>query len=188
MRAGFRPRSRQRPRVFDTPMRRHRMTDPYRAGFAVRAITDGEDEIHFGRAWLCEDVPALRREASRRIAECVQFLQGMRIDFALWLTARGESPEAPAPFLVEDGFGENGTCGVARAQEEHVVGLVGHGRVPWLGRRSVQFHDRGRCRADARQLTGRENGGRHICALDHSKAKAFEERCGGGRRQEDCRA
>jgi hypothetical protein len=61
---------------------------------------------------------AFRREACRRIAEGRQLLERMRVHFALWLAASGEGPEAPAAFLVEDGFGKDRACGVARAQEE----------------------------------------------------------------------
>ena len=39
-----------RRRVFDAPMRRHRLAGPNRTCFARRAVADGEDEIHSRRA------------------------------------------------------------------------------------------------------------------------------------------
>ena len=50
--------------------------------------------------------------------------------------------EAAVALFVKDGFCENRARGIARAEEQHVVGLVSHGSGPWLARRLDQLHDR----------------------------------------------
>lgn len=85
---------------------------------------------------LMLDIPTriLRANAVHEIGHAVsqrsQLLQRMRVHFPFGLASRGISIEASAAFLVQDGFGKDRTSGIARAQEEHVIGLIGHGRVP----------------------------------------------------------
>ncbi len=49
----------------------------------------------------------------------------MRVDLALGLRARRIGVELAAANPLQDGLGQDRSCGIARAEEQHVVGL-GH--------------------------------------------------------------
>src|SRR5208337_4843714 len=61
--------ARDRRRIFDAPVRRHRLARPDRASFAGRAVADGEDEIELGSVRPGELVPRFRTIAVRRVLE-----------------------------------------------------------------------------------------------------------------------
>ena len=59
----FRRRAVGLGRIGNSPMRRHRLAGPDRAGFAGRIVADGEDEIELRRTGLGELVPGFGAEA-----------------------------------------------------------------------------------------------------------------------------
>ncbi|MNY19038.1 hypothetical protein D3C86_1524520 [compost metagenome] len=117
------------------------MADPDGTGFTCGAVADREDEIHLGRIRPGKNIPAFRGETSSRITQHRQFLQGVRVHLPLRLAAGRIGVEPPLTFPGENGFGKNGTSGIARAQKEHVINLVGHGFGPWLDRWSYRPGD-----------------------------------------------
>jgi hypothetical protein len=102
------------------------MTGPDRASFSSNVIANGEDEIHVGSGR--EFVPALRAEFARVMTERLQQRERVRVYGANRVTAC--RPSGKAAFA---GLGENGLChdrpgGIASAQEQDIVDLIGHGR------------------------------------------------------------
>src|SRR3546814_14273195 len=81
-------------RIFDAPVRGHRLAGPCRACLAGRIVTDGEDEVEAGGAGLREFVPALRTQILRLEAEFVEQGERLRMDVALGEAAGAESAKA----------------------------------------------------------------------------------------------
>src|SRR3546814_17661930 len=83
-------------RIFDAPVRGHRLAGPCRACLAGRIVTDGEDEVEAGGAGLREFVPALRTQILRLDAETVE--PGERQRMAVGLGDASGASSAKAAF------------------------------------------------------------------------------------------
>ena len=134
-----------RGRVFDSPMRRHRLPRPDRAGFAGCVVADGEHEIHDRGVRPGKFVPCLRAQALGGIVEVRQRRDGERVHFALGLPSGRVGAEAARAILVQDAFGEDRAGGIAGAEEQDIenafgCGVVRHGLCPW------EEHNRRRAR------------------------------------------
>src|SRR3546814_13946376 len=82
-------------RIFDAPVRGHRLAGPCRACLAGRIVTDGEDEVEAGGAGLREFVPALRTQILRPEAEFVEQGERLRMDVGLGAAAGPDSRKRP---------------------------------------------------------------------------------------------
>ncbi|PHJ93937.1 hypothetical protein VF09_37215 [Nostoc linckia z9] len=112
----------------------HRLAGPDGAGFGSGVVADGEDEIELRRAGYCELVPVLRTGEARVVVHALQKLQRVGVNFTLRLRAGRIGLELASAEPVEDGFGDDRAGGIAGAEEEHMVDLVGHGRsLSWGG-------------------------------------------------------
>jgi hypothetical protein len=114
-------------RVFNAPMRRHRLAGPYRAGLASGVVANRENEIHHGCIGACEFLPTLRTQIIDRVIENLENLDRKRIDCPLRLAAGGEGAEVAAAVFAQDRFRKNRTGAVSGAQEENVVDALRHG-------------------------------------------------------------
>src|SRR4051812_45614720 len=102
----------------------HRFARPERACLTCRVVADREDEIERRRTRCCKLGPRLRTQVSGRVSEPLQEFEGPRVNPALRLRAPAVSLEPAVARLVKNGLGQHRTCGVACAEEEHVVELV----------------------------------------------------------------
>ena len=109
-----------RCRVFDAPMRGHRLSRPDGTCFACRAVANREDEIHLRRIRRCELIPVFRAQALGWIAVGFERLERERIDRALRMAPRREGVEAPRSQFAKDAFREDRAGAVAGAEKEDV--------------------------------------------------------------------
>src|ERR1700730_15687450 len=114
-------------RVFDAPMRGHRLARPNRAGFAGRIVADRKDKIHHWRIGTRELFPTLRAQIVRGIIEAFENLDRERIHGALRLAAGRERAEAPPTLFPQDRVRPDRTSAVSCAQEQDVVDELRHG-------------------------------------------------------------
>jgi hypothetical protein len=98
-------------------MPRHRQTQPYRTGFARRAVADGEHEIECRSVRRGEFFPALRAKSLDRIGVGFECFQREGIDAAFGVASGGIGIEASASILAQDAFGEDRAGTVARAEK-----------------------------------------------------------------------
>ncbi|RYP44154.1 hypothetical protein DL770_011508 [Monosporascus sp. CRB-9-2] len=108
----------------------HGLARPYRTHLAGCLVADGENEVQFGRAVLRELVPALATEPVRRDTELLQGMQRKRVHRTGGVATCGEGLESVATEVVQQTLGQDRARGIAGADEQHVVGLVGHGGAP----------------------------------------------------------
>src|SRR3569623_136938 len=113
-------------RVLETPVCGGRMTRPDRTGFSCGIVANGDDEIHVRRAGSGEFVPRFAAQILDRVAGFHDLLDRERIDFAARLAAGAIADEAAFAQGGDQGFGHDGTGGVAGAQKQYVAGFVSH--------------------------------------------------------------
>ena len=123
-------------RVFDAPMRGHRLPRPDRTGFARRVVADREHEIHFRRAGRCKFFPSFRAQALGRIIEAFEHFESERIDSPLRVASSREGAEAPRAVFAQNAFGEDRARGVARAEKQDVEDAISHERTPQVDSRA----------------------------------------------------
>src|SRR3954451_23910132 len=72
-------------RIWNAPMRGHRLARPYRAGFTGCVVANRKDEIQLRRGGLREHAPGLRPVAGRVVTERLEQLQRVRVHLSLRL-------------------------------------------------------------------------------------------------------
>jgi hypothetical protein len=103
--------------IGNTPMRGHGLAGPDGTGFLRRVVANGKDKIHFGRCGLGELFPAFAAQAFRRQVRHFNQLQRFGAHHSRRVTSGAKSGENRLAFAVENGFGHDGTRGIACAQE-----------------------------------------------------------------------
>ena len=109
-------------------MRKGGVAQPDGTGFAGGVVADGDDDVHVWRAFKRELVPALAADVRHVITDGLCQLGGHRLHGTAGVAARTERVEAALSQHVEDRLGHDAARGVAGAQEQHVVGVVGHAK------------------------------------------------------------
>ena len=116
--------------IWNTPVRRHRLTRPVWAHFASGVVTDRYYEIQVRAIRPCKLIPALAAQAFGRERQLLQKAKSNWIDAAIGVASRAESTKTPLTELIDDGLSENAARRVPRAQKEHVVHSVSHRSYP----------------------------------------------------------
>ena len=157
-------------RVRRAPMRRHRLTRPWRAGLVCGAITDSENKIKGRRIGALELRHILRTQAVDVIALGLQHLHGQRVQLGLRLGASRKHREPITRDLAQDRFGKNRTGGIPGADEQDTVLAIGcHGNV------SEIVHDGGG-RAQIRPTKAAIDPQRRGHGVDTRKISAIAQR------------
>src|SRR5688572_2079961 len=93
--------------IFDSPMRGHRLTGPYRAGLARGVVANGKDEVELGRPRLRKLIPTLAAHAVRGHFHVLEELECNRVDLTLWAAAGTEAHELAAAPVIDQRLGED---------------------------------------------------------------------------------
>src|ERR1039457_2586385 len=80
-------------RIWNSPMRRHRLSRPQRTGFFGGVVADREHEMQLGSARMSEFVPVLTPQARHGHASRPQLLQSFRTHCPRRMTPSAESGE-----------------------------------------------------------------------------------------------
>ena len=108
-------------RIGNAPMGGYGLSGPDGADFTSGVVANGKDKIHWRGARLGEFVPALAAQIGRGEFGRFELLERERIDAAGGKAAGAVSGEIGLAFLVEDGFGHDGTGRIAGAEKEDVA-------------------------------------------------------------------
>src|ERR1700756_1942855 len=95
---------------------------PHGTNLVGRVVANGKDEIHFRRAGFRKLIPALTAQIGNWKPDYFQLLDRVRIYTARGMASRAVSGEIRTSFLIQNGFRENRTCGVAGTEKQHVAG------------------------------------------------------------------
>src|SRR6202521_6400469 len=107
-------------RIGHSPVRGHGMSGPDRANLLGSVVANREDELHLGGAGARELTPALARQAGCGNACQLKLLQRFGMHRPRGMTSGAVGGEDRLSFMVEDGFGHDGTCRVSRTQKQSV--------------------------------------------------------------------
>jgi hypothetical protein len=95
----------------------HRLAGPHRADFVSGIVANGENKIHVRRAGLGEFVPAFAAQSGSGQTGTLQLPNGERMDAACGLAAGTEGAKVACAAMIQNGLRENGSRGVADAEE-----------------------------------------------------------------------
>ena len=113
-------------RVGDAPVGGHGLARPDRADLGGRPVAHGKDEVHRRGTGGGEFRPVLAAQAVGQVVVAPEYLQGQGMHGALGVAPCAVAGEASAPQAVDDALAEDAAGGIAGAEEENVIGLVGH--------------------------------------------------------------
>ena len=113
-------------RIWQSPVRRHRLPRPKGAGFVRRIVANGENEIHLGGIGTRELVPRFRPEAADVVVELLEHFDSIRIDPPARLTTGRISLEAILAEFVHHALCNDRSRRVMRAEEQDVEGTFSH--------------------------------------------------------------
>ena len=106
-------------------MRRGRATRPDWASLRRGAVADGKDKIELRS--IGKLAPALGGIALCRITQRLERMNRPGVYLAGRIASGAVGLEAAFAVMAEDGFAQDRASGIARAQEQHVQRLIGHG-------------------------------------------------------------
>ena len=115
----------------------NRLARPHGTHLRNRRIAHSKYKIHRRRAGSREFIPAFAPKSLGGQACRSQLFQCMRMHAPLWVATRTVRTKIPSAPVIQNGFGQDGTRGISRAQEQNVKRL-GHGRTQSQQGRSTQ--------------------------------------------------
>src|SRR5262249_35159090 len=112
--------------VGQAPMRGHWLSRPVRAHLPRRVVADRKHEIERWRTRGRELIPALAAQSSCGKIHVLEQFSGYWMHRALRMTAGTVAPEAAAPPMVNQRFGQDAPGRIAGAKKKHVINSLGH--------------------------------------------------------------
>jgi hypothetical protein len=101
--------------VGNTPVRGHGLARPQRTGLLGRIVANCKNEVHRWGAGTRKFIPTLASQTLNRYMSRLELLQSFGPNRGRWMTSGTVGGEPIADFVVQNGFGHDGTRRVSRA-------------------------------------------------------------------------